>query len=252
MKRPIILFILILVVGFFVWRVFVKSFSQEPIEIIPKNQDENNAQILDDTMERSIDASIPNEKTDETTLEDNKGNLPSTSNNSSEEEKEKSTPSISFIINKKVSWGFTVANNREIDTIVIHSSYDALGDEPYDLDGLINEYKQYEVAPHFLINRKGKVYQLVSEKNIAYHAGVSKMPDGRTGVNNFSIGIELMNTEKDDYTDNQYSGLNDLIDYLESQYEIKYVLGHEDISPSRKTDPWNFDWKKMKSANTLH
>jgi AmpD protein len=93
---------------------------------------------------------------------------------------------------------------------------------------------------------------LVDEKNIAYHAGVSKMPDGRTGVNNFSIGIELMNTKKDSYTESQYSGLNKLIDYLENNHQIKYVLGHQDISPDRKTDPWNFNWKKVNSSKSIH
>jgi N-acetyl-anhydromuramyl-L-alanine amidase AmpD len=24
------------------------------------------------------------------------------------------------------------------------------------------------------------------------------------------------------------------------------VVGHGDIAPTRKTDPWNFDWKKLK------
>ncbi|PIX91363.1 MAG: 1,6-anhydro-N-acetylmuramyl-L-alanine amidase AmpD, partial [Candidatus Moranbacteria bacterium CG_4_10_14_3_um_filter_41_65] len=25
-----------------------------------------------------------------------------------------------------------------------------------------------------------------------------------------------------------------------------FVVGHSDIAPDRKTDPWNFDWKKVK------
>ncbi len=82
--------------------------------------------------------------------------------------------------------------------------------------------------------------------------GLAKCPTEEPGVNNFSIGIEMMNTKNDDYTSKQYSGLNNLIDYLEDQYKIKYVLGHKDISPDRKTDPWNFDWKEVNSDNTIH
>ena len=153
---------------------------------------------------------------------------------------------------KKVSWGYSPYSGRTIDTIVIHSSYDALGAEPYSVNGLIAEYKQYNVAPHFLIDREGEIYRLVDEENIAYHAGVSKMPDGRSNANNFSVGVELMNTKEDNYTKNQYSSLNYLIDYLESQFPIKYVVGHNKISPGRKTDPWNMEWDKIKSKHKIH
>jgi len=149
-------------------------------------------------------------------------------------------------INQKlVSWGFSSASNRKIDTIIIHSSYNALGGDVYDIDKLIQEYKDYGVAPHYLIDRQGKIYQLVAEKNIAYHAGESKIPDGRTQVNNFSLGIEMMNTKEDNYTGEQYVSLKSLLAKIKSNYSIKYVLGHNDISPGRKTDPWNFEWKKI-------
>lgn len=145
------------------------------------------------------------------------------------------------IINKIVSWGYQAAGGRKIDAIIIHSSYNALGGDPYNLDKLLAEYKQYGVAPHYLIDREGGIYKLVEEKNIAYHAGESQTPDGRINVNNFSIGIEMMNKEDSKFTGNQYAALNDLLKYLRSKYKIKYVLGHNQIAPGRKTDPWNFD-----------
>jgi len=147
--------------------------------------------------------------------------------------------------NKLVSWGFSVSSGRLIDTIILHSSYNALGGDEYDLDKLIYEYKEYGVAPHYLIDRKGDIYKLVEDKNIAYHAGVSKMPDGRNSVNNFSIGIEIINTKTDDYEKEQYEATQKLIDYLKKEYKVKYILGHEEIAPDRKTDPWNFDWNKV-------
>jgi hypothetical protein len=149
------------------------------------------------------------------------------------------------IQNKLVSFGFQVANNRKIDAVIIHSSYNSLGGDKYDVDKLIEEYKQYQVAPHYLIGRKGTIYQLVADKNIAYQAGESKTPDGRTNVNDFSIGIELMNTENDHYTEEQYQSLLSLVDALIIQYHPKYILGHNDIASDRKTDPWNFDWDKF-------
>lgn len=147
--------------------------------------------------------------------------------------------------NHLVKWGFAESVQRSIDTVVIHSSYDALSSNPYGLEGLIKEYQQYGVAPHYLIDRKGIIYRLVADKNTAYHAGESQVPDGRTDVNNFSLGIEIMNTQKDFPTGEQYVALQKLIDFLKESYKIKYVLGHNQIAPERKDDPWNFDWKKI-------
>ncbi|HBO16692.1 MAG: N-acetylmuramyl-L-alanine amidase, negative regulator of AmpC, AmpD [Candidatus Moranbacteria bacterium GW2011_GWE2_35_2-] len=161
-----------------------------------------------------------------------------------EKEAEKKTIEIKIIRNI-ISWGYEKKSSRNIDTIIIHSSYDALGSEPYNVRGLIEEYRQYEVAPHYLIDREGGIYQLVEDKNVAYHAGQSQVPDGRTGVNDFSLGIELMNTKKEKYTAEQYGALNEILDYLKGKYKIKYVLGHNQISPGRKDDPWNFDWNKV-------
>lgn len=153
----------------------------------------------------------------------------------------------SKIIDRLVSWGFQKATNRKIDTIVIHSTYNITNSDPFDLDAIINkEYKPAGVSPHYIINRDGKIYRLVEDKNIAYHAGESKMPDGRTGVNNFSIGIELVNSKTSKPTDDQYNSLKYLVNYLKGRYSIKYVLGHKDIAAGRKDDPWNFDFSKIK------
>jgi N-acetyl-anhydromuramyl-L-alanine amidase AmpD len=144
-----------------------------------------------------------------------------------------------------INWGYSVATSRKIDAIIIHSSYNALDGDPYDFEDLLKEYKQYGVSAHYVIDREGKIYRLVSEKNIAYHAGVSKVPDGRLDVNNFSIGIELMNKENSNFTSDQYVSLNNLLSDIKKRYKIKYVLGHNQIAPGRKSDPWNFEWSKL-------
>lgn len=146
--------------------------------------------------------------------------------------------------NKSVNFGHESASGRTINTIVLHSSYSIEGD-PYDVDAVIALWKSYSVAPHYMIARNGTVYQLVNDKNIAYHAGDSKMPDGRNGVNNFSIGVEILNTKTDKYTSAQYQATKDLISYLKKKYGKLEVVGHDTIAPGRKTDPWNFDWSKL-------
>lgn len=149
---------------------------------------------------------------------------------------------------KPVSFGFEKAQRKsqDIDTIVLHSSFNNQGGDRYSVDKVIGIWKSYGVAPHFLIDRKGNVYQLVDEENVAYHAGVSEMKDGRKNVNDFSFGVEILNAEDDGYTDAQYGAIRDLVAYLKGTYPIKYVVGHDDIAPGRKTDPWNFDWKRIR------
>jgi len=149
------------------------------------------------------------------------------------------------IASKLVNSGFQKSSGRNINAIIIHSSYDAIGGDPFNVDGLIREYKNYGVAPHYLIDRAGEIYRLVEDKNIAYHAGAGRLPDGRTNINEISIGIELMNTKDGKFTPSQYETLNKLIKNLKSKYSIKYVLGHNQIAPGRKDDPWNFDWGKI-------
>lgn len=150
------------------------------------------------------------------------------------------------IVNRLMSTGFASKSSRKIDAIVLHSSYNSLGGDPYSVSEIVKIYESYGVSAHYIIDRNGKIYRLVEDKNISYHAGASKMPDGRQDVNDFSIGIELVNKMDTEYTKAQYDAVNNLIASLKEKYPIKSVVGHSDIAPSRKTDPWNFDWKKLK------
>jgi hypothetical protein len=187
--------------------------------------------------------------------EEQKGEVPKeeiSTEKTSEEKKvlenvpsEKKDEEKSDLKSKLVSWGFQKASGRTIDTIVIHTTYNALGGDPYDFEKVLQEWKDYGVAPHYAIDREGKTYQLVSDENIAYHAGSSKMPDGRSNVNNFSIGIEVVNTQDGKFVDAQYVALNKLIGDLKSKYKIKYVLGHSEIASGRKTDPWGIEWGRV-------
>lgn len=147
-----------------------------------------------------------------------------------------------------VKFGFEKSSRKasDIDTVILHSSFNNQGGDPYSVEKVVAIWKSYEVAPHFLIDRDGVVHQLVKETDIAYHAGVSSMPDGRPNVNNFSLGVEILNSQEDQYTQAQYVATKRLVAFLKQKYPLKHVLGHDDIAPGRKTDPWNFDWDRMK------
>lgn len=219
--------------------------------------------VFEGRVERSEDRDIPSV---EVTSEPETVLTPETKKDESEESKSALEPSDEKTEEKKivaekketegdepksftlksalVSFGHEGASNRKIDTIVLHSSYNPSGD-PYSVSAVRSIWQSYSVAPHYMIARDGTVYQLVADKDIAYHAGESTMKDGRKNVNEFSLGVEILNTKDDEYTKAQYQAVKDLIAYLKSKYSIKYVVGHDDIAPGRKTDPWNFDWNKI-------
>ena len=147
------------------------------------------------------------------------------------------------IINKKINFGYDAANNRSIDAVIIHSTFNNSGGDLYDINLVLKQFERYQVSAHYVIGRDGTVYQLVDEKNVSYHAGKSSLPDGRTAVNTCSIGIEIMTSFTEAPTEKQIASLLLLVKNIKSRYDIKYVLRHSDIAPVRKTDPWNMDWE---------
>lgn len=151
----------------------------------------------------------------------------------------------------------------EIDTIVIHAMNAGViyPNSPFSVDKCIRILEDYEVSSHYMIDRKGTVYQLVSEDKKAWHAGISKMPapDNRSSVNDFSIGIELIGNEELPFEEKQYEALNSLINDIQYRKKIKYIVGHSQIATQelvdlglRKDAKWDpgkqFDWNKIKKA----
>lgn len=134
--------------------------------------------------------------------------------------------------------------NRSVDTIVVHTAHSVEG-EPYEPKNVYNIFKKYNVTSHYLIGRDGIIYRLADENDLAHHAGKSKMADGREGVNAFSIGIELINSKIDYPTKAQYTALAKLINDIKTRHKIEHIVGHKDIAPTRKTDPWNFDFNEL-------
>jgi hypothetical protein len=248
-KKKYLLIILailaLLAASFFGYKYFF-SGSAKKIEIqneVAENDLQRGSTSLDQNDQKRSNLS---EENSEVVQEEVKNNSSEKNETNEITPTEKNIPTEKTnITNKFVSWGYEKAAARKIDTIIIHSTYNALGGDQFSLSKILDIYKSYGVASHYIIDRGGKIYRLVADENIAYHAGESKMPDGRTGVNNFSIGIELINTKENEFTDEQYEALSKLIKDIKSRYNIKYVLGHNQIAPGRKDDPWNFDWGKI-------
>ena len=99
-----------------------------------------------------------------------------------------------------------------------------------------------KVSAHILIERDGSLIQFVPFNKCAWHAGQSNYA-GRDRCNEFSIGIELKGSIKEEFTSYQYSVLNNLLDLLKKEYGDMDVVGHNEIAPNRKNDPGPyFNW----------
>jgi N-acetyl-anhydromuramyl-L-alanine amidase AmpD len=111
-----------------------------------------------------------------------------------------------------------------------------------------------KVSSHYMIGKKGGLYQFVREEDKAWHAGDSYW-QGRTALNNNSIGIEIVNDGKSPYTNKQVASLITLLRDLVKRYNIqlKNILGHSDIAPLRKDDPGIlFPWQKLAEHNLAY
>ena len=170
---------------------------------------------------------------------------------------------------------------NEVDTIMLHFSSDALAhpEDPFNVERVINIFSNATASAHYLIDREGNIYRLISEKRAAYHAGkgVLPWPPYRTNLNSASIGIEMLNVSawedmkiflpqatydkipKADigYTDAQYQALNWLLADIRQRwplipYDRHHIISHSDYAPRRRTDPGVlFDWTKIGLPATM-
>ena len=154
----------------------------------------------------------------------------------------------------------------DLDTVIMH--YTA-GPYKTSLKTLVNP--KVRASAHVIIDRDGSITQLIPFNIIAWHAG-SSYYKGRTGFNKYSIGVEMVNSgylKKSGniyrawygeafnpsevieaihrnqstpkfwhvYTPEQIDAAYNLVQLLIDTYGIKFILGHEEIAPKRKTDP---------------
>lgn len=153
------------------------------------------------------------------------------------------------------------------DTIVIH--YTAGRSRQSSVTTLSTPASK--ASAHLVVGRDEKITQLIPFDTTAWHAGQSSY-EGRVGFNQYSIGIEIDNpgllTKAGDkylswfgkdypeseviqaihrnestarywhrYTEWQIEECQKICELLIAKYNIKTILGHEEISPKRKIDP---------------
>jgi len=124
------------------------------------------------------------------------------------------------------------------------------GTLPAEAHPYFREIAGQRVSAHALIRRDGAIVQYVPFGERAWHAGKSEYR-GRSGCNDFSIGVELEGTDDTPYTDAQYVTLAVLAAALLEAYpslSTQAIVGHSDIAPGRKSDPGGaFDWPRFRA-----
>jgi len=143
-----------------------------------------------------------------------------------------------------------------IKVLVIHYTAD-------DFDNSLATLTDKQVSSHYLVpavppryNGKPRIWQLVPEQELAWHAGISAWR-GATRLNDTSIGIELENRgwQKSagvkyfaPFEPAQIQALIPLAKDIIARYHIKpeNVVAHADIAPQRKDDPGPlFPWQQL-------
>ena len=116
-----------------------------------------------------------------------------------------------------------------------------------------------EKGPHYMIDKDGQILKFVQDSQEAWHAGPASWA-GHTSVNSRSIGIEIVNTKPEPYTEAQYNSLLGLLDRLlnaNSGIDAWDIVGHSDVSLGddgalgrKSTDPgWKFEWSRVEKKN---
>ena len=110
--------------------------------------------------------------------------------------------------------------------------------------------RRHPVSAHYLLDRDGRILQLVPDHLRAWHAGDGSW-GGLSDLNDASIGIEIINTGSEPFPDAQIDALIRLLGDLTTRHAIPRtrVIGHADLAPARKIDPgrW-FPWKRLFDA----
>ena len=149
----------------------------------------------------------------------------------------------------------------DVDLIVVHSislpsgvfegtAIERLFGNALDFDEhpAYDAIRGLQVSAHFLLRRTGELVQFVSCDDRAWHAGDSSWR-GRSGCNDFSVGIELEGLAGGAFEDIQYVRLAGLIRDLAARYPITDIAGHEHVAPGRKDDPGpGFDWPRLRRS----
>ncbi len=112
----------------------------------------------------------------------------------------------------------------------IHSIHDYFNAPTIEDSRQINKkVSALNVGSQFLIDRDGKIYQLMPDNYLARHA---------IGINYCAIGVENIGSEKEPLTEEQVIANAKLVRHLCKKYKIEYLIGHSEYIKFRNTPIW--------------
>ncbi|MEH2471243.1 N-acetylmuramoyl-L-alanine amidase [Nitrobacteraceae bacterium AZCC 2299] len=165
------------------------------------------------------------------------------------------TPDSSVVSDVIPSVNFGERNNGLVpDMIVLH--YTGMPDAEGAITRLCTAGT--DVSAHYIVMEDGRIVQTVPEAKRAWHAGIAHWA-GEADINSRSIGIEIINRGHDwgypDFPSRQIAAVTTLCRGIMLRHELPAhrVLGHSDVSPSRKKDPGEkFPWHSLANSGVGH
>lgn len=131
-------------------------------------------------------------------------------------------------------------DGETIRMIVLHSTE---GNFDGAVEWLCN--KDAKASAHYVVGRNGDIAKLVPLTKKAWHVRKS-IQFGGTEVNKISVGIEIESyTGAYDYPEDQIKSLARLVHEICEEYEIRAIVAHRDLDPTRRTDPVTFPWDRF-------
>ncbi|MCA9619592.1 MAG: N-acetylmuramoyl-L-alanine amidase [Myxococcales bacterium] len=108
-----------------------------------------------------------------------------------------------------------------------------------------------DLSVHYLISREGHVIKMVDEHYTAFH-GSPGIWEGKRFINFRAVGIELLNSGSQDFTDIQMRALRRLLEWLTTTFDVKRrrVLGHGEVNHAR--NPLTIDKDAVVVGAELH
>src|SRR6478672_13560327 len=142
------------------------------------------------------------------------------------------------------------ARESRIDILLLHYTGMQTADEA--LARLSD--RQARVSCHYFVDEDGRVTQMVSEAQRAWHGGAGSWK-GAVDINSRSIGIEIVNPGHEfgyrDFPEAQIDAVISLVSDIRTRWTIPdaRIIGHSDLAPERKQDPGErFPWKRLASV----
>lgn len=129
-------------------------------------------------------------------------------------------------------------HTRKIRAIILHSGD---GHEQGDIETLTRG----AVSAHWYVNRAGRIWHMVADSDVAFHAGV--VAPGMPG-NEDSLGIEQEHIDgKQNWPAAQVRAVAKLVVALRQKHGHLDVLGHAAVAypKGRKRDPRSFPWAQF-------